>query len=176
MKEEQRKRLKKAKEDLEKWLQTSDKINSSTRYRRADQIFKDETIWNAVPEVDRKDIFKDITFYLEKKERVKSKTDTILLVTYDHFFLFEKTFLQEETKSMRKRNIKALADILDSMPTITYRTTWSEARQLLSENSAFTSDKDLLSEPNLKFFSNKISVGISSFNADFFKIWTKKTR
>lgn len=47
---------------------------------------------------------------------------------------------------MRKRNIKALADILDSMPQITYKTTWAQARQLLSDNSAFADDKDLQSK------------------------------
>uniref|UniRef100_A0A915HXL3 FF domain-containing protein n=1 Tax=Romanomermis culicivorax TaxID=13658 RepID=A0A915HXL3_ROMCU len=44
---------------------------------------------------------------------------------------------------MRKRNIKAFADILDSMPQITFATTWSGARQALSENPSFTNDKDL---------------------------------
>jgi len=46
---------------------------------------------------------------------------------------------------MRKRNIKALADILDSMADITLRTTWAEARKSLSENSSFSNDKDLQS-------------------------------
>ncbi|VDP55276.1 unnamed protein product, partial [Soboliphyme baturini] len=119
--EEQRKRLKKAKEELEKWLQQNDKVTSLTRYRKADQMFKDEKAWTSVPDIDRREIFKDVIFFLEKKEK-------------------------EEARVMRKRNIKSFADILDGVPQIIYSTTWEEARMILSENPAFRSDKDLQSK------------------------------
>lgn len=41
-----------------------------TRYRKADQIFKDEPIWTAVPDADRREIYKDTMIYLERKEKV----------------------------------------------------------------------------------------------------------
>ena len=54
---------------------------------------------------------------------------------------------------MRKRNIKALADILDGMQEIIFRTTWAEAQRLLIENPAFAKDKDLQSK---HLFSQKV--------------------
>ena len=53
---------------------------------------------------------------------------------------------QEEMKALRKRNIKVFNEILDSMPHLTYRTTWSEAQQMLVDNPRFTDDNDVISE------------------------------
>ena len=53
---------------------------------------------------------------------------------------------QEEAKALRKRNIKVFSEILDSMPNLQYCTTWSEAQQMLLDNSRFTEDPDLESE------------------------------
>lgn len=38
------------------------------------------------------------------------------------------------------------AEILDSMPNLTYCTTWSEAQQMLLDNPRFTDDPDLHSK------------------------------
>ena len=56
------------------------------------------------------------------------------------------TLFQEETKSLRKRNIKVFNEILDSMPNLTFCTTWSEAQQMLLDNPRFTEDPDLQSK------------------------------
>ncbi|KRY60925.1 WW domain-containing protein, partial [Trichinella britovi] len=117
-KEEMRQRQRKSKEDLEKWLQENDKVTPTMRYRRAEELFKDERVWNAVPEMERRDIFKDVQFYLDKKEK-------------------------EEARVLRKKNIRALAAILAGMPEVTVETTWREGRKLLAENAAFLNDECL---------------------------------
>ncbi|KRY43093.1 WW domain-containing protein [Trichinella spiralis] len=117
-KEEMRQRQRKSKEDLEKWLQENDKVTPTMRYRRAEELFKDERVWNAVPEMERRDIFKDVQFYLDKKEK-------------------------EEARVLRKKNIRALAAILAGMPEVTVETTWREGRKLLAENAAFLNDESL---------------------------------
>lgn len=48
---------------------------------------------------------------------------------YEYFFIF-----------------KVLSEILDSMTNITFKTTWSEAQQMLIDNPTFAEDTDLLSE------------------------------
>lgn len=118
-KEEQRIKLKRSKENFEKMLQTSDKISSVTRYRQAQDLFQATDVWKAVAEQDRREIFRDVTEHLAIKEK-------------------------EETKTRRKRNMKVLSDILDAMPSITNRTTWKEAQQLLLDNTVFSDDAELL--------------------------------
>ena len=118
-KEEQRMKAKKAKENLEKFLQTSDKMNSNVRYKQACEFFRDNEFWKAVPEIDRREIFMDVIRYLTETEK-------------------------EETLKLQKRNTRVLADILDSMTSITYKTTWQEAQQQLLDNPVFANDADLL--------------------------------
>ncbi|KAK2161677.1 hypothetical protein NP493_1565g00027 [Ridgeia piscesae] len=117
-KEENRLRTKKAKEDLEEFLMTTDKMNSTIKYRKADQMFADADIWKNVHDRDRRDLYEDIVHQLAKKER-------------------------EESKALRKRNIKVFTEILDSMPSLTHTTTWSEAQQMLLDNTLFTEDVEL---------------------------------
>lgn len=47
---------------------------------------------------------------------------------------------------MRRRNVQALADILEGMEEITYRTTWAQAQRLLIENPSFANDSTLQSK------------------------------
>lgn len=72
-------------------------------------------------ENDRRDIYEDVIFNLAKKEK-------------------------EDAKNLKKRNMKTLSEILDSMTSISYRSTWQEAQQVLIENPAFADDADLLGE------------------------------
>ncbi|CAG2177577.1 unnamed protein product, partial [Oppiella nova] len=118
-KEEQRVRAKRAKENLEKFLHSTDKINSLTKYRAAIEVLRDVDVWKAVPEIDRREIFDDAIVFLAKKEKT-------------------------EAKQLRKRNMRVLSDILDSMTQITHRTTWQEAQQLLLDNPVFAEDAELL--------------------------------
>lgn len=117
-KEEQRLRAKQAKEDLEDFLLTTEKIHSNIKYRKADQILSDNELWKSVPDRDRRELYEDIVHQLEKREK-------------------------EDAKLLRKRNVKVFSDILDNMPSLTYCTTWSETQQMLLDNPQFTEDPDL---------------------------------
>ncbi|XP_042901270.1 pre-mRNA-processing factor 40 homolog B isoform X1 [Parasteatoda tepidariorum] len=118
-KEEQRLRAKKAKEELEVFLQNCDKMHSSIRYKKALEIFGDLEVWKAVPDRERKELYEDVVFFVAKREK-------------------------EEAKALRKRNMKVLSSVLDSMTSVTYRTTWAEAQQLLLDNPQFSEDPELL--------------------------------
>lgn len=118
-KEEQRLKVKRSKENLEKFLMSHDKVDSMTKYYRCEEMFSSMEVWKGVPEPDRRDIYEDCIFNLAQKEK-------------------------EESKVMKKRNIKVLKKLLESMDTITYETTWSEAQVLLLENNEFKSDISLL--------------------------------
>ena len=83
-------------------------------------MFEDEDVWKAVPDRERKDLYEDVIFFLAKKEK-------------------------EEAKSLRKRNIEAMNNILDNMTDVTYKTTWSECQQFLMENPTFADDEELMS-------------------------------
>lgn len=117
--EEQRLRAKKAKEDLEQFLMNCDKISSATKYYKCDEIFTGQKIWTNVPEQDRRDIYEDCMFNLAKREK-------------------------EEARVLKKRNMRVLAEVLESMTSVTYQTTWSEAQVLLLDNSSFKNDVNLL--------------------------------
>ena len=117
-KEEQRLRAKQNKEDLEQFLLSCDKMNSNIKYWKADDLFGHLDVWANVPDRDRRDLFDDVIHMLAKREK-------------------------EEAKALRKRNTKVFAEILDSMPNLSYCTTWSEAQQMLLDNPRFTDDPDL---------------------------------
>ncbi|VDM73456.1 unnamed protein product [Strongylus vulgaris] len=118
--DEKRLAIKKAKENLEKWLQDHPKMKPGLKYMRAREIFSKEPVWQAVHEDDRQDIFREALSYVTKRD----------------------ADLNRET---RKRNIKALAEILESMDQITYKTTWAQAQRLLIENPQFADDTTLQS-------------------------------
>lgn len=118
-KEEHRIRVKLAKENLEKFLLSTDKIDSTFKYYKCDDLFGKDDIWKSVPEQDRRDIFEDCIFNIAKREK-------------------------EEIRILKKRNMKVLRELLESMASILFDTTWAEAQVLLLENSQFKNDVDLL--------------------------------
>ncbi|KAM7138873.1 LOW QUALITY PROTEIN: pre-mRNA-processing factor 40 homolog B [Macrochelys suwanniensis] len=117
-KEEARLRAKEAKEELQHFLEQHERMSSITRYRKAEQMFGEQEVWAVVPERDRKEIYDDVLFFLAKKEK-------------------------EHAKQLRKRNIQALKNILDSMSNVSFQTTWSDAQQYLMDNPTFAEDQDL---------------------------------
>ncbi|XP_073519918.1 pre-mRNA-processing factor 40 homolog B isoform X2 [Phyllobates terribilis] len=117
-KEETRLRAKEAKEKLQSFLEQHEKMTSTTRYRKAEQMFVDQEVWSVVPERDRKEIYDDVLFFLAKKEK-------------------------EQAKQLRKRNVQALKNILDNMSNVSFQTTWSEAQQYLMDNPMFAEDEEL---------------------------------
>uniref|UniRef100_A0A914BYC1 Uncharacterized protein n=1 Tax=Acrobeloides nanus TaxID=290746 RepID=A0A914BYC1_9BILA len=110
--EEKRLAIKRAKDDLEQWLQQHPKMKPTFSYRKAQNLFGKEDVWNNVADSDRRDIFRDVQDLMEKKEAEKEQTT-------------------------RDMNIKALSDILDAMPEVNHKTTWAQAQRLLVENPAF---------------------------------------
>lgn len=117
--EADRLRLKKAKEDLEQFLLDHERMSSTTKYYKCEEIFGATECWRAVSDLDRRDIYDDVVFNLAKREK-------------------------EESKQLKKRNIKRLGQVLDAMTDVTYRTTWQEAQALLLQHSAFADDAHLL--------------------------------
>uniref|UniRef100_A0A8C1TYC0 Pre-mRNA-processing factor 40 homolog A n=1 Tax=Cyprinus carpio TaxID=7962 RepID=A0A8C1TYC0_CYPCA len=116
-KEEARIKYKESKETFQRFLENHEKMTSTTRYKKAEQMFGDQEVWSCVPERDRQEIYEDVLFYLAKKEK-------------------------EQAKQLRKRNWEALKNILDNMANVTYRTTWSEAQQYLLDNPTFAEDEE----------------------------------
>ncbi|TNN84489.1 Pre-mRNA-processing factor 40 A [Liparis tanakae] len=117
-KEETRIKYKESKETFQRFLENHEKMTSTTRYKKAEQMFNEHEVWSCVPERDRLEIYEDVLFYLAKKEK-------------------------EQAKQLRKRNWEALKNILDNMANVTYRTTWSEAQQYLLDNPTFAEDEEL---------------------------------
>ncbi|XP_030641793.1 pre-mRNA-processing factor 40 homolog A isoform X2 [Chanos chanos] len=117
-KEEARIKYKESKETFQRFLENHEKMTSTTRYKKAEQMFGELEVWSCVPERDRIEIYEDVLFYLAKKEK-------------------------EQAKQLRKRNWEALKNILDNMANVTYRTTWSEAQQYLLDNPTFAEDEEL---------------------------------
>ena len=85
---------------------------------KAEKMFSHLSVWLNVPEKERKDLFEDIFYILEKKEK-------------------------EDAKNLKKRNIQVLKNILESMAKLTYKTRWSEAQKLLFKDPYFTQDMEL---------------------------------
>ncbi|XP_012685783.1 pre-mRNA-processing factor 40 homolog A isoform X2 [Clupea harengus] len=117
-KEEARIKYKESKETFQRFLENHEKMTSTTRYKKAEQMFGEQEVWSTVPERDRLEIYEDVLFYLAKKEK-------------------------EQAKQLRKRNWEALKNILDNMANVTHRTTWSEAQQYLLDNPTFAEDEEL---------------------------------
>lgn len=123
-KEKQRMRAKKAKEDLENFLNSDPRVNSALRYKQACDEFADLNEWKAVSDEERRDIFDDVMLEVKKRE-------------------------EEKARDMRRRNKEVLRDILDSIPEITAQTTWLKAQQYLLQNEVFTKDSSLVAMDKL---------------------------
>jgi len=117
--EEQRIKIKLAKENLEKFLMSTDKIDSTIKFYKCEEIFGSMDVWKSVPDPDRRDIYDDCIFSLTKREK-------------------------EEARIMKKRNMRVLGELLESMTSITHQTTWAEAQVMLLDNSQFKNDVHLL--------------------------------
>lgn len=126
--------MKKAKEDLEQFLLENERMTSTTKYYKCEEMYGNLEIWRSVGDQDRRDIYEDVVFNLAKREK-------------------------EEAKQLKKRNTKRLAQVFDIMTDVTYKTTWQEAQALLLHQPAFAEDADLLQmdkEDALLVFENHI--------------------
>lgn len=116
--DEKRLAIKKAKEDLEKFLQEHPKMKESLKYQKAGEMFGKEAVWTDVNDEDRKEIFKDCIGFVARRDK-------------------------ERKEESRNRNLSAFSHILQSMEHITYKTTWAQAQRLLIENPQFAEETDL---------------------------------
>ncbi|XP_065071818.1 pre-mRNA-processing factor 40 homolog B-like [Rhopilema esculentum] len=117
--EEHRMKLKQAKEDLRHFLETHPKMHSWTRWRKASEMFDGEEIWNAVNEREKRDIYDDVIFYLAKKEK-------------------------EDEKKLHAKNREYMLDVFSGISSITYKTLWSEAQEILKDHSTYRDDEDVI--------------------------------
>lgn len=118
--DERRLAIRKAKEDLEKWLLIHPRMKCSLRYHKAEKVFSSEPLWRSVSESERREIFDDVQKIITKKEA-------------------------ELRKLTKERNIQALGDILDGIDEIIHKTTWAQAQRILIENPDFAKDTILQS-------------------------------
>lgn len=116
--QQNRLKIKKAKEELEIFLNNDSRVSSTMRYKQACDEFCDLEVWNLVPEDQRRDIFEDVLLEVKKRE-------------------------DEKARELRRRNKEIFKDILDSIPEIVAQTTWLTAQQYLSQNETFMNDPHL---------------------------------
>ncbi|VVC43795.1 Hypothetical protein CINCED_3A020008 [Cinara cedri] len=118
-KDEHRLKAKKAKEDLEKFLMKNEDMTSKTKYYRLEERYEHLDIWRNVSDIDRRDVYDDVVFNLAKREK-------------------------EDAKVQKKRNMKQLAALLDSMTIVDHTTTWYQVQEMLLNNQNFVNDPKLL--------------------------------
>merc|ERR1712083_541838 len=118
-KEEARLLAIKNKADLEQFLMSTERMASTVKYYRCEEIFMDIPLWKSVPDAERREIYLDVVHNLSKKEK-------------------------EDAKVLRKKNQTRLANILDQMTKVDHRTTWEQCQQMLLDNPAFADDDELL--------------------------------
>lgn len=79
-KEAERLKLKQIKDEFESYLQNCEHMNSTIKYKKAEQLFGHLQVWTAVPERDRREIYDDVVNYLEKKEKVFESSNRLQLL------------------------------------------------------------------------------------------------
>lgn len=107
---------------------------STTKYYKCEEMYGNLEVWRSVGDSDRRDIYEDVIFNLAKREK-------------------------EDAKVLKKRNTKRMAQVLDALTDVTYRTTWQEAQALLIQHTSFAEDADLLQmdkEDAILVFENHI--------------------
>uniref|UniRef100_A0A8C3M0E2 Pre-mRNA-processing factor 40 homolog A n=1 Tax=Chrysolophus pictus TaxID=9089 RepID=A0A8C3M0E2_CHRPC len=132
-KEEARSKYKEAKESFQRFLENHEKMTSTTRYKKAEQMFGEMEVWNAISERDRLEIYEDVLFFLSKKEK-------------------------EQAKQLRKRNWEALKNILDNMANVTYCTTCRDREEIwcLTFRAAVSASENMDKEDALICFEEHI--------------------
>ena len=56
-----------------KFLETHPKMSSTIRYRVAEEMYRSLTIWNSVPERDRRDLYEDLVVNLARREKENAR-------------------------------------------------------------------------------------------------------
>ena len=101
--------------------------------------FRTLSIWQNVPDRDRRDLYDDLVVTLAKQEK-------------------------ENTRNMRKNNMRKLTQVLHDLEGLSHKTLWKEAQELLYDCDDFSNDKELQNmdkEVNIILERHK---NISNFN------------
>ena len=93
-------------------------MSSTVRYRGAEEMYQSLTIWNSVPERDRRDLYEDLVVQLAKREK-------------------------ENARMMRKNNMCKLTQVLHDLEKLSHKTLWKEAQDMLLEEPLFNDDGNL---------------------------------
>ena len=89
--DEKRLAIKKAKEELEKWLQANPKMTPRVRYSKAHEWFAADPEWKSVGDDDRREIFRDVQNFLDRQERVRCQSTSLVLpLTNSKWCVFRK--------------------------------------------------------------------------------------
>ncbi|KAL7669902.1 hypothetical protein ACOME3_004849 [Neoechinorhynchus agilis] len=116
--EQERMRLKKAKEDLENFLQACEYMSSNIVYKKAHQMFGHLQVWVNVPERERRELFEDVVFFLEKREK-------------------------DEIRQLQRSNMTNLKKIFEHLSRVGHETTWTQVQEYLLASKAFKSNANL---------------------------------
>jgi pre-mRNA-processing factor 40 len=87
-------------------------------FSKVDRLFGNEDFCKSLGDADKRDIFNDTIGRVRRKR-------------------------EEDAKELRQKCRAVLADLLDSLPDISYRTTWAEAHRVISSCNAFTEHPEL---------------------------------
>merc|ERR1712051_687764 len=173
-KEEQRLRAKKNKEELEEFLMNNDRITSTMKYFRCDELFGESTVWKNVPEIERREVFEDSMVNLATKEKERDQAQQMLLdnpafaddddllamdkedaliVFEDHIRQLEKEEDVEKDKERKRqkrhqrKNRDALIELLDELHEagkLTSMSLWVELYQAICADNRFS---NMLGQP-----------------------------
>ncbi|PIO62355.1 FF domain protein [Teladorsagia circumcincta] len=162
--DEKRLAIKKAKEDLEKWLQDHPKMKPGLKYMRARDIFGKEAVWQAVHEDDRQDIFRealvDTTF--EEFSKWVTSAEKGLVVDYGNMKLCYNSLVEkaeskereaerEEARKKRRQESEFRHLLRALQPAIDANSEWATVRGKIEKEKAFlVKESDSDSEPKEK--------------------------
>lgn len=88
-------------------------------YSKAERLFGNEDVWKGLGDTDKREIFADTIVRTRKKR-------------------------EDDAKEQRQRLRVQLIELLDSLPDISYQTSWAEAQKIIN------SCKDFIEHPDFK--------------------------
>ena len=106
--------------------------------------FRTLSIWQNVPDRDRRDLYDDLVVTLAKQEK-------------------------ENTRNMRKNNMRKLTKLLhDDLEGLSHKTMWKEAQELLYDCDEFSNDKDWVRQFSQRYLM-PVLQNLLAYLYEFFK-------
>ena len=110
--------IRKSKEELENFLLENKRARPEMSYSKAHHLFGSADEWRALVEADRREIYKDAMVLLRRK-------------------------CEEEEHERQKKDRGVFMELLDSLTSIEYRTTWAEAQRVFADCAELKENDDL---------------------------------